>query len=69
VKQALEHQMLCALIAYHDHLYYVLNSPEITDYEYDMIFSRLLRLEEKHPELITKQSPSQKVGSDLQEGE
>jgi NAD-dependent DNA ligase len=34
-----------------------------------MIFSRLLRLEEKHPELITKQSPSQKVGSDLQEGE
>lgn len=45
----------------HDHLYYVLNSPEITDAEYDKLFTELRKLEESHPELITPDSPTQRV--------
>lgn len=46
-------------------LYYVENAPAISDYEYDMMMNELIALEKEHPELITPDSPTQKVGSDL----
>lgn len=49
----------------HSHQYYVLASPTITDAEYDALFQELSALEEKYPELITPDSPTLRVGSDL----
>lgn len=46
----------------HTMLYYVLDAPEISDYEFDMLMLRLKKLEAEHPELITKDSPTQRVG-------
>src|SRR5690242_9671788 len=46
----------------HNHLYYVLDAPEITDSEYDRMLRELQKLEAEHPELITPDSPSQRVG-------
>lgn len=46
----------------HNKLYYVYDSPEITDYEYDMLMQQLKALETEHPELITPDSPTQRVG-------
>jgi DNA ligase (NAD+) len=48
-------------INYHDYRYYVLDSPEISDAEYDELMRELRRLEEQHPELITPDSPTQRV--------
>ncbi len=48
---------------YHSHRYYVLDSPEITDAEYDAMFRALIDLEREHPELVTPDSPTQRVGS------
>jgi len=45
----------------HDYLYYVLNQPQITDQQYDKLFAELKKLEEQHPELITPDSPTQRV--------
>jgi DNA ligase (NAD+) len=50
-------------IAYHDHRYHVLDAPEITDAEYDALFRRLQELEKAHPELVTPDSPTQRVGA------
>ncbi|MEK7774400.1 MAG: NAD-dependent DNA ligase LigA [Candidatus Zixiibacteriota bacterium] len=47
----------------HNRLYYVDDKPSISDAEYDHLFDRLLDLEKKHPELITPDSPSQRVGA------
>lgn len=58
-------QQLSALreqLAYHGHRYYVEDSPEIPDVEYDRMMQQLLALEAAHPELITADSPSQRVG-------
>jgi DNA ligase (NAD+) len=52
----------------HEHLYYVLDRPEITDAEYDGLMRRLQQLEAQHPELITPDSPSQRVGGKAREG-
>lgn len=52
-------------IRQHDHNYYVLNESAISDPEYDLLFSELVKLEEDNPELITPDSPTQRVGSDL----
>jgi DNA ligase (NAD+) len=52
----------------HDELYYVLDQPEITDVEYDTLISNLKALEEKNPELITPDSPTQRVGGRPAEG-
>ncbi len=52
----------------HNHNYYVLNAPEISDKEYDMMLKELERLEEEHPELMDPLSPTQRVGSDLTKG-
>jgi DNA ligase (NAD+) len=52
----------------HEHLYYVLDQPEITDAEYDSLMRRLQALEAKHPELVTPDSPTQRVGGKPREG-
>ena len=49
-------------IEHHSKLYYVDDSPVISDYEYDMLMNRLKALEAEHPELITPDSPTQRVG-------
>jgi DNA ligase (NAD+) len=51
------------LINYHNYRYYVLDSPEISDAEYDELMRELEQLEEAHPELITPDSPTQRVGA------
>lgn len=50
-------------INYHNHLYYVLNQPEISDTEYDGLVAELLDIERELPELITPDSPTQRVGA------
>lgn len=52
---------LRSLINYHDYRYYVLNSPEISDAEYDELMRELRRLEEQYPQLVTPDSPTQRV--------
>ena len=52
----------------HDYLYYVLAQPEISDQEYDRLMHELIALEQQHPELITPDSPSQRVGGEPIEG-
>src|ERR1043166_9708334 len=52
----------------HEHLYYVLDQPEITDAEYDELMRRLQELEAEHPELATADSPTQRVGGKPREG-
>lgn len=49
-------------LEYHNKLYYVDDAPVISDYEYDMLMQQLIKLEEEHPELITANSPTQRVG-------
>jgi DNA ligase (NAD+) len=55
-------------IRYHEHRYYVLDSPEISDAEYDRLVNELKKLEAEHPELITPDSPTQRVGGKPREG-
>jgi len=52
----------------HEHLYYVLDRPEITDAEYDALMKRLREIETQHPELVTPDSPTQRVGGKAREG-
>ena len=49
-------------IRHHDYLYYVKAQPEITDREYDKLYVELKKLEEQHPELVTPDSPTQRIG-------
>ncbi len=49
-------------IRQHDHAYYILGQPTITDKQYDDLLAELRKLEEKHPDLITPDSPTQRVG-------
>lgn len=56
------HEELKRLIRHHDHQYHVLDQPEISDYEYDQLYSELLELEKKHPALDRSDSPSVRVG-------
>ncbi|WP_457634932.1 NAD-dependent DNA ligase LigA [Persephonella sp.] len=53
------------VIRYHDWRYYVLANPVISDYEYDKLFHLLKKIEQKFPELITPDSPTQRVASGL----
>lgn len=50
------------LINYHSNLYYTMDEPEISDYEYDKLMQELKDLEQKNPELITPDSPTQRIG-------
>jgi DNA ligase (NAD+) len=52
----------------HEHLYYVLDAPEITDAAYDALMNELKRIEAAHPELLTPDSPTQRVGGKPAEG-
>ena len=56
------------LLTHHEHLYYVLDQPEISDAEYDELMRELRSLEEKHPEYATPDSPTQRVGGKPREG-
>ncbi|MCR1898788.1 NAD-dependent DNA ligase LigA [Irregularibacter muris] len=49
-------------IEHHNHQYYVLDQPEIQDFEYDQLMQELITLEEKYPELLSSDSPTQRVG-------
>ena len=49
----------------HDYKYHVLADPIISDIEYDRLLKQLEKLESAHPEFITKDSPTQRVGQDL----
>ena len=53
----------------HNHNYYVLNNPVISDFEYDVLMNELQQLEKMYPEFMSADSPTQKVGSDLPSGE
>src|SRR5690606_2917284 len=54
---------LRAEVRRHDHLYYVEDRPEISDEEYDRLFAALEALEERFPELVSPDSPTQRVGA------
>ena len=56
------------LLHHHAHRYYVLDEPEIPDAEYDRLFRELQELEARYPELLTPDSPTQRVGGKLLEG-
>lgn len=60
VKQRIDE--LIRLIEYHNHRYYDLDDPEISDYEYDQLYLELRSLEAAYPEFLRKDSPTQKVG-------
>lgn len=49
-------------LRHHSYLYYVLDRPEISDYEFDRLYRELVNLEKEYPELITPDSPTQRVG-------
>jgi DNA ligase (NAD+) len=53
------------ILKFHEYQYYVASSPLISDYEYDLLYQQLLALEAASPSLITKDSPSQRVGNSL----
>jgi DNA ligase (NAD+) len=55
-------------INYHNHRYYVLNDPVVSDAEYDRLMDALRELEAEYPELITPDSPTQRVGTEPAEG-
>jgi DNA ligase (NAD+) len=55
-------------IRHHEHLYYVLDAPELPDADFDRLMQELKRLEAAHPELITPDSPTQRVGGKPREG-
>jgi len=61
-------EALRALLRHHEHLYYVLDQPEWTDAQYDRRMNELKALEAAHPELVTPDSPTQRVGGKPKEG-
>jgi DNA ligase (NAD+) len=63
-----EMEALREKIRYHEHLYYVLDDPEISDTGFDKLIEQLQQLEAEHPTLITPDSPTQRVGGKPREG-
>lgn len=61
-------ESLRTVLRFHEYRYYVLAEPLITDFEYDQLFKLLQKVESTHPSLITKDSPTQRVGSSLNDG-
>jgi len=55
-------------IRHHEYFYYVLDTPEITDAQYDALMNQLKKLEAEHPKLVTSDSPTQRVGGKPREG-
>jgi len=60
--------LLRGKLEHHNHCYYVLDAPEITDAEYDILFRELVALEEAHPQLDDPNSPTKRVGGEPAEG-
>jgi DNA ligase (NAD+) len=60
-------ERLREVIRRHNYLYHVLDAPEISDAEYDALLSELRELEQAHPEWVTADSPTQRVGGQVQE--
>lgn len=60
-----EHDQLLRVLRAHDHRYYVLDDPAVSDREYDTLYQRLRELEAQFPELQTPESPTQRVGDVL----
>lgn len=65
---AQRHAELCELVRRNNELYYAQASPELSDAEYDRLYRELEELERAHPELVTPESPTQRVGNDLSAG-
>ena len=65
---AAEAEQLRASLRHHEHRYYVLDAPEISDADYDALMRRLQELEREHPDLATPDSPTQRVGGTPREG-
>src|SRR6476620_1073900 len=59
-----KHSALAAELRRHDHAYYVLAQPTISDQDYDRLYRQLLDLEKEFPQLITSDSPTQRVGGE-----
>ena len=55
-------------LRHHEYLYYVEDSPELTDAQYDALMNKLKKMEAEHPELVTPDSPSQRVGGKPKDG-
>src|SRR5688572_26645562 len=53
------------ILRFHEHRYYVMNEPLISDFEYDVLYKKLEEFEKKNPESVTEDSPTQRVGSGL----
>ena len=66
IKERIEE--LRAALHRHNHNYYILNAPEISDQEFDALMKELETLEHEYPDLADPLSPTQRVGSDMQEG-
>ena len=58
-------EQLKELLQFHEYRYYVLNEPFIADYEYDQLYQQLRQIEAAHPNWITVDSPTQRVGNSL----
>jgi DNA ligase (NAD+) len=56
---------LRSILRFHEHRYYVENDPLVSDFEYDQLYSILDQFEKQHPHLVTKDSPTQRVGAGL----
>jgi len=64
VDAAVRVEELRVLIRRHEHAYYVLDAPEVSDAEYDALFLELRRVEDERPDLLTSDSPTQRVGGE-----
>ena len=65
---SIQAQQLRETIRHHEHQYYVLDAPEVTDAEYDLLVRQLQQMEAEYPELLTPDSPTQRVGGKPREG-
>src|SRR5436853_3058720 len=66
IRQQIEH--LRETIRHHEYQYYVLDHPDISDSQYDCLIRELQNIEDQHPELITPESPTRRVGGKPREG-
>lgn len=64
---AQQHAELSAILIYHEWRYYIQNDPVVSDYEYDLLFKQLEKIEAEHPALVNPDSPTQRVSADLTE--
>jgi DNA ligase (NAD+) len=57
-------ELLREQLNYHNYCYYALNHPDISDFDYDLLYKELEELEQKYPEYVTSDSPTQRVGGE-----